>query len=84
MVTFTKERNERSINKFRRKRKENKGITYVRKVKGKIRKNRKVKVGDQEEDYERNEQNICTQLCATERARPGSMPSRKPATVMGL
>jgi len=65
--------------------KENKEITYVRKVKGKIRKNRKVKVGDQEEEnYERNEHNICMQLCAPEHARPGSTPSRKPATVMGL
>jgi hypothetical protein len=30
--------------------KENKGITNVRKVRGKIRKNRKIKIGDQEQD----------------------------------
>lgn len=63
--------------------KETKAITNVRKVKGKIRKNRKIKRGDQEEVYERNEQNICIQLCAAEHACPGSTPSRKPATVMG-
>ena len=33
--------------------KENKGITNVRKIKGKIRKNRKVNMGDQEEVYDR-------------------------------
>jgi hypothetical protein len=63
---------------------ENKGITNVRKIKGKIKTNRKVKMGDQEEVYERNEQNIRTQLCAPEHACPCSAPSRKPATVMGL
>jgi len=41
-------------------------------------------MGDQEEDYEINEQNICTQLCASEHVCRGSAPSRKPATAMGL
>jgi len=41
-------------------------------------------MGDQEEDYERNEQNVCTQLCAPEHACPGSAPSRKPATAVAL
>jgi hypothetical protein len=64
--------------------KENKGITNVRKVRGNIRKNRKVKIGDQEQDYGRNGQNICKQLCAPERACPPPTPSRKLAMVMGL
>jgi len=55
----------------------------VRKVRGKIRKNRKVKIGDQEQDYGRKGQNICKQLCAPERAYPPT-PSRKPAMIMGL
>jgi hypothetical protein len=64
--------------------KENKGITNVRKVRGKIRKNRKLKIEDEEQDYGRKRQNICKQLCAPERAYPPPTPSRKPAMVMGL
>jgi hypothetical protein len=56
----------------------------VRKVKGRIMKKRRVKMGDQKEDYERHEQNICTQLCAPEHVCPVSAPLRKSATVMGL
>jgi len=40
--------------------------------------------GQEEEDYERNEQNICTQLCGQAHACPRSSPSWKPATAMGL